>query len=388
MYLKSGKGRKMRKIILIGLSSLLICALTGCVKSNNRTYSTKNPIGCLKPRVFPNDLFYNQQYYFDTMKVLEAWEFTKGHTDCLIGVIERGIDENQLDLKNNIQEVYKLDDMDHPTDPRFNAHGTQISGIIAAEADNEIGIAGLAPDCKVVVARIGTHRLKRGNLEDKLKWNDLFGQKVSQSIKYLVDKGCKVINCSFGYSSTPRSAFEYAIDNDVIVVVGSGNGNRERQAYLPNDVLLVGGVDKNDKRWEDDLFRTILKGFRRQGSDYGESLDVVAPMCDLILCYPVGYATDIKVTDWDLSQIRGDKEIQRKLFMKTSGEGTSYAAPMATSLVALIRSLRPDLNAKSVIEIVQKGADDLSKKGWDKYTGYGRLNFYKSLKLAKSWPKQ
>lgn len=345
-----------------------------------------NSPGSLKPRVFPNDLFYNQQYYFDTMMVLKAWEFTKGSPDCLIGVIERGIDVNQPDLKNNIQEVFRLDGMEHPAGPRFNAHGTQISGIIAAEVDNEIGIAGLAPDCKLIVARIGTHRLKRGDPEDRLKWNDLFGRKVSQSIKYLVDKGCKVINFSQGHSSTPKSAFEYAIENDVVVVVASGNGNREMPAYLPDDVLLVGGVDKKDNRYQDGLFKIILKGFRRQGSNYGESLDVVAPMCDLILCYPVGYATNARVADCDLSQIREDKKIQRKLFMKTSGEGTSYAAPMATSLVALIRSLRPDLDAKTAIEIVQKGADDLGKEGWDKYTGYGRINFYKSLKLTQSWP--
>lgn len=374
------------KLIRLLVLCVIFMSLEGCVKGDNRTCSTKTSPMSLKPRVVPNDLFYNQQYYFDTMMVLKAWEFTKGSPDCLIGVIERGIDANQPDLKNNVQEVHRLDGMEHPTDPRFNTHGTQISGIIAAEADNEIGIAGLAPDCKLVVARIGTHRLKRGNLEDKLKWNDLFGQKVSQSIKYLVDKGCKVINFSQGYTSTIRSAFEYAIENDVVIVVASGNGNRESQAYLPDDVLLVGGVDKKDNRYQDGLLKTILKGFKRQGSNYGESLDVVAPMCDLILCYPVGYATDVKVTDWDLSQIREDKRIQRKLFMKTSGEGTSYAAPMATSLVALIRSLRPDLDAKTVIEIVQKGADDLGKKGWDKYTGYGRLNFYKSLKLAKSWP--
>ena len=374
------------KLIRLLVLCVIFMSLEGCVKGDNRTCPTKISPMSLKPRVFPNDLFYNQQYYFDTMMVLKAWEFTKGSPDCLIGVIERGIDANQPDLKNNVQEVHRLDGMEHPTDPRFNTHGTQISGIIAAEADNEIGIAGLAPDCKLVVARIGTHRLKRGNLEDQLKWNDLFGQKVSQSIKYLVDKGCKVINFSQGYTSTIRSAFEYAIENDVVIVVASGNGNRESQAYLPDDVLLVGGVDKKDNRYQDGLLKTILKGFKRQGSNYGESLDVVAPMCDLILCYPVGYATDAKVTDWDLSQIREDKRVQRKLFMKTSGEGTSYAAPMATSLVALIRSLRPDLDAKTVIEIVQKGADDLGKKDWDKYTGYGRLNFYKSLKLAKSWP--
>ena len=61
---------------------------------------------------------------------------------------------------------------------------------------------------------------------------------------------------------------------------------------------------------------------------------------------------------------------------------------MATSLVALIRSSYPELDAKAVVEIIKQGTDDIGKEGFDKYTGYGRLNFYKSLKLAQTWPRQ
>jgi hypothetical protein len=52
-----------------------------------------------------------------------------------------------------------------------------------------------------------------------------------------------------------------------------------------------------------------------------------------------------------------------------------------------VRSLRPDLKAAEVIEILKKGCDDIGERGFDEYTGYGRINFRKTLKLAKDWKK-
>ena len=72
---------------------------------------------------------------------------------------------------------------------------------------------------------------------------------------------------------------------------------------------------------------------------------------------------------------------------KTGTAGTSNAAPYGTALAALIRSLRPDLNHKDVIKIIEQGATDLGDLGWDKETGYGRMNFHRSLLLARDWPK-
>jgi subtilisin family serine protease len=66
---------------------------------------------------------------------------------------------------------------------------------------------------------------------------------------------------------------------------------------------------------------------------------------------------------------------------------TSSAAPIVTSLVALIRSARPTLDARSVVQIVQKGCDDIGEKGYDIHTGHGRVNFGKSVRLARDWPE-
>ena len=66
---------------------------------------------------------------------------------------------------------------------------------------------------------------------------------------------------------------------------------------------------------------------------------------------------------------------------------TSSAAPIVTSLIALIYSVRPDLDAKSVVNIIKQGCDDIGDKGYDIYTGYGRVNFGKTIKIALTWRK-
>jgi hypothetical protein len=71
-----------------------------------------------------------------------------------------------------------------------------------------------------------------------------------------------------------------------------------------------------------------------------------------------------------------------------SNGATSSAAPIVTSLVSLIYSARPTLDSRPVVKIVQQGYDDPGKKGYNIHTGYGRINFGRSLKLAHDWPER
>ena len=50
-----------------------------------------------------------------------------------------------------------------------------------------------------------------------------------------------------------------------------------------------------------------------------------------------------------------------------------------------MRSLRPDLKASDVIHLIEQGADDIGAPGFDEETGYGRINFLKTLELARKF---
>jgi subtilisin family serine protease len=121
----------------------------------------------------------------------------------------------------------------------------------------------------------------------------------------------------------------------------------------------------------------------RQGSNYGKGLNVVAPIDQLVMC-DAQHKTALPDDKWlDTARMR----IRKGYHWKKGTTGTSNAAPYGTALAALIRSLRPDLNHREVIRIVERGATDLGSPGWDEETGYGCINFYRSLCVARDWPK-
>ncbi len=371
------------------LASVVVAALAASFCSAAANSTQEKPVPAVKLQSKPNDPHFDKQYYFQTMEVLESWAICQGSPDVLIGVIERGFDPEHEDFRKDAISVYKTPGMEHPKTWLHRTHGTSVVGLIAAEPNNGKGISGLAPKCKVIVAEVGTHEtFRRKTAESARKWNKLFGEKVGEAIHYLVDRGCKVINCSFTTESTPRSAFEYAIEHDVVVVIGSGNFNRDRPAFPAGqlDVLSVGGVDRHDARWLNEPIeykgREIV-----QGSSYGKGLTVTAPCRDLVVCIAGDEETDKRLPQGRWMDT-GMGKAQKGYLWGIGKGGTSYAAPMATALVGLIRSLRPDLDCKTVIKIVEQGADDLCEEGWDKFTGYGRINFLKSLKLAQSWPTE
>jgi hypothetical protein len=61
---------------------------------------------------------------------------------------------------------------------------------------------------------------------------------------------------------------------------------------------------------------------------------------------------------------------------------------MVSALAALVFSARPDLDAATVVELIQQGCDDLGEPGVDSYTGYGRVNFAKTLQRAVRYGKE
>lgn len=332
----------------------------------------------------PNDPFFKLQPGFPKMQVLQAWEISRGSQKCLIGFIEFGIDLEHEDFPEGRIEEYQLPGMDHPDTWRNHVHGTSLVGMVAAKVNNGKGVAGLVPECKVLVASYGRHESFKNNPR---VWNNLIIKKDAEAIHYLVDRGCRVINCSFTTIELPvlEEAFAYAIKHDVVMVIGSGNFNRSFPNFPAGkiDVLCVGGIDRNDRRWLNDP--VVLRDGREfiQGSNYGKGLNVVAPIDQLVLC-DAQQEEALPIDKW---QDFNKKKLRKGYQWEKGTAGTSCAAPYGTALAALIRSLRPDLNHKDVIKIIERGATNLGDPGWDEETGYGRMNFYRSLLLARDWPK-
>lgn len=197
-----------------------------------------------------------------------------------------------------------------PHDP--NGHGTFISGLIAAVAENGVGSVGVCPGCSLLPVRF-SNRDGEGATEDAIKGFD-----------YAIARGAQVINYSFageGYDADLKKAIERAGDKDVLVVVPAGNDgvNIERESIYParfklDNLLTVTGVDEHNE-----LVDTASWG--------KTSVHLAAPGIRLVSRWNDG-------TTWK------------------KGKGTSYATPIVAAAAGLLRSAAPHLKATQIREIL------------------------------------
>lgn len=188
----------------------------------------------------PNDSLVSQQWALDKIQAFNAWDKTEGADSVLIGIIDTGIDYLHPDLKNKIwqnpgeigtdgsgndKRTNGIDDddngfvddyrgwdftdrvgfpfdssggdyLDWDNDPfDENNHGTYISGIVGAQTNNITGVAGAAPNIKLVNLRA----FDPGGYGEE--------DDVAAAILYAVEMGVKVLNMSFGdysFSYVPK----------------------------------------------------------------------------------------------------------------------------------------------------------------------------------------
>jgi subtilisin family serine protease len=365
-----------------------------------------------------------QKPYFALTKVEEAWKITRGGTNCTIGVIDSGFDFFHPALQANLKPGWFAPGVYHTDSFTMDGHGTLVASILAArKKDGEDGMWGMAPDCTLLAASMGMpmHGLlqlqqrffaqnPKATMADFQKemaahatelssfvdtWLNYVFDAISSAIRYLADRGVKVVNLSsfldlsFAKSKPElqarlEAAFSYAKQHDMIIVLGAGNHNKKVTAY-PGDgdfVLIAGASTLADQRW---TLTSKIKGMEiTQGSCFGPRLGVMAPIEDIVTAAPHEEASYI----WKDTPMGEQKVKFEGAYHVERWGATSSAAPQVAALAALVRALRPDLKAADVIRLIEQGADDIGAPGFDEKTGYGRINFLKTLELARTAAKR
>jgi len=211
-----------------------------------------------------------------------------------------------------------------------NPHGTHVAGIIAAHANNGVGIAGAAPGVKIIPVRV-LDASGSGSSSD-----------VAEGIIWAADHGARVINLSLGGGPSPgmQTAIQYARSKQVVTFAAAGNsyqeGNQPTYPAAYPEAVAVAAVDQS-------LHHASF-------SNTGSYVDIAAPG-DLI---------------WSSY---GQGPAQYALM-----SGTSMATPYATATAALVLGENPSLSATDLIHAVEAGASDLGPPGRDNTFGYGLIN--------------
>ncbi|WP_270180973.1 S8 family peptidase [Alkalihalobacillus sp. CinArs1] len=204
----------------------------------------------------PNDPFFSsEQYAPQKVKAPAAWDVSQSSSSVKIAVIDTGVDYNHPDLSGKVIKGYDFADNDNdPMDEHY--HGTHVSGIAAANTNNGIGIAGLAPKASILSVRV-LDESGSGSLDD-----------VAQGIRYSADQGAQVINLSLGGilgSQTLKDAVNYAWNKGSVVVAAAGNESTPKPSYPAyySNAIAVAATDQND----------MIAYY----SNYGTWVDIAAP---------------------------------------------------------------------------------------------------------------
>ncbi len=327
----------------------------------------------------------------------EAWETEQGREDIVVAVIDSGVDHTHFDIADNIW-INEEEDINHngkfdnwlwwrkkngvsgdidnednddngyiddvigwdfcsksiffnstDNDPMDeNGHGTHCAGIVAAVTNNNVGIAGVSWNSKIMPVKILN---KRGAA-------NLLG--AVRGIIYAVDNGADIISMSWigPSSNTLKNVLNHAYNNGVILVAAAGNEPNDLGFlnYYPachEKVITVAATNSMDEN--------------APFTSFGNPVDVAAPGVDIL-----------SLRAKNCFKSRSDYIYKDHYFIAS---GTSMACPHVAGVAALMVSQNPNLTPKEVKTILRSSTDKVNSSS---YIGVGRVNANKALQKLYS----
>jgi subtilisin family serine protease len=318
---------------------------------------------------------YGDQWAFPKLNVEHAWDLSHGE-EVVVAVVDSGVDYLHPELSGrmwaNPEEAGQGPDNGYPgdtmgwdfvandDDPQDQfGHGTHMAGIIAAETDNGIGIAGVAPAARIMAVR-AIAGAGKGN-----------SSTIAAGIVYAADNGARVIAVSSGCivrcPSDPvvEQAVRHASAKGALVVISAGNNGDNLAYYSPQNMvdprpIVVNATDDFDRRESFGNAGDFLD-LAAPGGGRNPDPPVVGPVSN-ILSLAASYCAPIVCGP---SKLVGSGYLRR--------HGTSMSAAYVAGVAALVLGADPLGNASSARRKLFANAQDFGPRGYDPYFGWGRV---------------
>lgn len=274
---------------------------------------------------YPNDPAVPYQWHLSDMGVHEAWDIQRG-AGMIIAVADSGIATNNVEMAGQVLSGYNTINDNSDTGP-VNDHGTAVASTIVARMDNGSGMAGIAPEAKVVPIRITNEQNGWAYYSD-----------MAEAVYYAGDNNIPIMNMSYpsaGASLAVMAAADYYHNQrNGLLFVSAGNTSADEGYYDTDDILYVSA--------------TAPTGGLTSFSSFGNYVDFAAPGED-ITCINASGGTGYCL-------------------------GTSFASPNAAAVAALIWAASPDLTNEEVEYLMRQSARDDGAPGKDPLFGHGTID--------------
>ena len=328
-----------------------------------------------RPSYVPNDPFLARQWYATQNRAFDTWLDPPPLASVRVAVIDSGVDGGHPEFRGRIAASKSFVGGSAMVDTQ--GHGTFVAGLIAAETNDGLGIAGLAPPAELLIAKVvGPQRSIPIEAEAK-------------AIRWAVAKGARVINMSLGgprdplkpsrdtYSKLEADAVAYAVSKGVLVVAAVGNSDQSPAqpwpyASWPAALPHVVGVSALGREGRS-------PGFSNRDAQFN---DIAAPGEDILSTFPRQLTSVFPDCGEQGYSSCGPQEFR-------AAEGTSFAAPQVTAAAAVLLATSPGLKPDQVTALLVRSAVDAvpangcgqCSPGRDRYTGFGRLDQAAALEL-------
>lgn len=353
-------------------------ALTALLNEGTIVFAEYETINRIKS--IPNDPLFGTQWHHPQVQAPQAWDYTTGSEEIIIGIVDSGIYFTHEDLKDNIwinegetagfdvenilatgnvtggngqdddgngyvddvigYNFYGTDNNDSYQDFGTNDHGTHVAGCAGAVGDNGIGVTGSSQNIKLISSRHAPTNQDYPYVQDGYS-----------GITYCADNGASVINCSWGgpgSGTVPNSVINYATSAGALVVTAAGNDDTEHNTSYqdyPSDctnAICVAATDQNDEK--------------TSFSDYGLPIDISCPGIAI-------KSTVISGSGYE------------------SFQGTSMASPIVAGIAALVLSVHPELDPLALRARLMDTSDyiDIINPDYAGLLGAGRVNSFQAV---------
>lgn len=312
-----------------------------------------------------------------------AWAYASGK-GVVIGIVDEGVNYRHLDLAGSYSTGLDFDPRDASgssdamPDAHDHLHGTQVAGIVAGAVDNTIGSVGAAPG-----ATITASYLRFGSSVDMAE----LGSVLAQQVRF------DVANNSWGFTAAFADNFAQSHFGSMVAEMRNAAENGRdglgtaMVVAAGNSKMVIGGQnvgdDSNFHNFSNSRYVIAVGAHDSDGnaaffSSPGTNVLISAPGVGLITTSGASGATD----------------------QTSYVSGTSFAAPLVSSAIALMLEVNPDLGYRDIQEIlaitarpsngtgvVTNGASNVNGGGmlFDREVGFGALDAEAAVKLARHW---
>ena len=312
--------------------------------------------------------------YFDFVGLPQAWYYTTGSKDVIIGLSDGQVEITDKDFSDKTTVIKES--------TKSKGHGSGVASIAAGQGDNEYGVPGVCYDCSIYASTYNNH-------------------KTLEQLKELSEMGVKVINCSWATTKsyqTAQDVIDEMFENGTIIVSAAGNQDwaksKGKVLYYPssyNHVISVSSgmhrhnkveentiINKNENPYAANIKNYVGRTIGFKDNDTSKKHHI----------WPVSTTTlntevDILAPSVDLFRYSQFATLGKEIYTL---EATSSTAPFVTGTIGLMLSLNPCLpidEVETILKFTATNIDDIeANQPYKGNYGAGSLHTGRAVKMV------